>query len=281
MMSAQVQGISREELEQLAATPDILTVGMMADDARRAAAGREVTYVRVAVFDLDGPAIGSVPAAAREVRLNGRPASLSAALDAVRAAKRVAGERPLSAFSLADLVEAAGTDIASWLRELRAAGLETIADAPLDRLAAAETALEACEAAGFDRLRLTVDRASAADRLDLVLRARDLKSRFAAVVAVSPLPMVLNAFRPTTGYDDVKMVALTRLAVPGVRVQVDWRRYGPKLAQVALTFGADDIDNVPADDDAPDGTRRSPLAELRRNIEAAGFEPVERDGRFG
>jgi 2-iminoacetate synthase ThiH len=49
---------------------------------------------------------------------------------------------------------------------------------------------------------------------------------------------------------------------------------------VALTFGADDIDGVSASDDAPDGRRRAPLEEIRRNIQAAGFEPAERDGRF-
>jgi len=68
------------------------------------------------------------------------------------------------------------------------------------------------------------------------------------------------------------------VSVPSI--QVDWRRYGPKLAQVALTFGADDIDGVSASDDAPDGRRRAPRAEIERNIQVAGFSPIERDGRF-
>ena len=49
---------------------------------------------------------------------------------------------------------------------------------------------------------------------------------------------------------------------------------------MALTFGADDIYGVSPFDDAPEGRRRAPLEEIRRNIEAAGFESVERDGRF-
>jgi len=78
------------------------------------------------------------------------------------------------------------------------------------------------------------------------------------------------------------MVAVARLAAPEIpHVQIDWQRYGPKLAQVALTFGADDVDGVSAADDAPEGRRRAPLEEIRRNIQAAGFEPVERDGHFG
>ena len=63
-------------------------------------------------------------------------------------------------------------------------------------------------------------------------------------------------------------------------IQVDWSLYGPKLAQVALTVGADDVDAVSPLDDLSEGRRRAPLEEIRRNIRAAGLEPVERDGRF-
>ena len=72
-------------------------------------------------------------------------------------------------------------------------------------------------------------------------------------------------------------IAPTAPNVPSI--QVDWQRYGPKLAQVALTFGADDIDGISASDAAPEGRRRAPLEEIRRNIEAAGGEAVERGGR--
>ena len=75
--------------------------------------------------------------------------------------------------------------------------------------------------------------------------------------------MAIVAFRPTTGYEDVKMVAIARLAAPNIpTIQVDWQRYGPKLAQVALTFGADDVDGVSASDEAPEGRRRAPLEEI-------------------
>ena len=274
--------LTREDVTRLAALPDILTLGMLADEARRRVCGRRVTYVRVAGHAVDVPGIGAVPPNARDVRLTGRPSSLGAATAAVTAAKRAAGDRPVSGFSLADLADlASGGSLESVLRALRDEGLEMVAEAPLDRLVAPEAALEACEAAGFERVRLTLDRAPASDRVELILRARHLKARFSSILAINPLPMVLNPFRPTTGYEDVKMVALARLAVPAIpMVQVDWLRYGPKLAQVALTFGADDLDNVSPVDESPDGPRRSPLAEARRNIEAAGFTPVERDGRF-
>ena len=84
-----------------------------------------------------------------------------------------------------------------------------------------------------------------------------------------------------TGYDDVRHVALARIIVHNVpSIQVDWSRYGPKLAQVALTVGADDVDAVSAQGETTEGRRRAPLEEIRRNIRAAGQEPVERNGRF-
>jgi 2-iminoacetate synthase ThiH len=79
----------------------------------------------------------------------------------------------------------------------------------------------------------------------------------------------------------VKHVALARVIVDNVpSIQVDWSLYGPKLAQVALTVGADDVDAVSPEAETSEGRRRAPLEEIRRNIRAAGQEPVERNGRF-
>ena len=103
----------------------------------------------------------------------------------------------------------------------------------------------------------------------------------AVIRAFAPLPRKLNPAVPTTGYDDVKRVALARLVVGNVpSIQVDWALYGPKLAQVALTVGADDVDAVSAEDQTTQGPRRAPLEEIRRNIRAACQEPMERNGRF-
>jgi aminodeoxyfutalosine synthase len=274
--------MTTEELQELAASHDILAVGMLADEARRRAHGTAVTLVRVAVCAYDKPISESVPPAAREVRLAGTPPSIDVALAAVRAAKAVAGDRLLSGFSLADLQElAAAAPLRDLLRRLREAGLESPAEVPVDRLASPDEALEALAASGFERVRLTVVKPAAGERVPVALRAAELAARFPIVRAINPLPMSLAAFRPTTGYEDVKVVALARLAAPpSAVIQVDWQRYGPKLAQVALTFGASDIDNVSPSDEAPDGRRRAPLEEVRRNIEAAGFTAQERDGRW-
>jgi 2-iminoacetate synthase ThiH len=56
--------------------------------------------------------------------------------------------------------------------------------------------------------------------------------------------------------------------------------YGPKLAQVALLYGANDVDGIAAADTAQLGPRRSPVEEIRRQIRAASGVPVERNGRY-
>jgi aminodeoxyfutalosine synthase len=87
--------------------------------------------------------------------------------------------------------------------------------------------------------------------------------------------------QPSTGFDDVKQVALARLIVSNIdSIQVDWPLYGPKLAQVALTVGANDVDGVAAVEAGLLGLRRSAVEEIRGNIRAAALDPVERNARF-
>ena len=91
----------------------------------------------------------------------------------------------------------------------------------------------------------------------------------------APLAREQSVAAPTTGYHDVRLVALARLGLPSIdRIEVDWPQYGPKLAQVALMFGASYLDRVSPVDDPALGPRRATLEEVRRNIEAAGFRPA-------
>jgi aminodeoxyfutalosine synthase len=279
----QVEGgerLSATEISALAEAADILPLGMLADSLRRRLRGTTVTYARVARGACDQSFADAEPAAASEIRITGEPSSLDSAIAAVTTAKAVAGDRVVSGFSWIDVERLARGSEAAFLGRLREAGLESL-ELALDRTDHAAAAIELLMGAGFQQLRLTIDKAPAEERPLLMLRAAELQDQFACVQALNPLPMVLNAMRPTTGYDDVKSVAIARLAAPNIPViQVDWLRYGPKLAQVALTFGADDLDEVSASDESPDGRRRAPIEEVRRNIEAAGFTAAERDGRF-
>ena len=92
-----------DDLAQLAATPDILQLGMLADAVRRRIHGAQVTYVRVALCPFDKRLTDVVPLQAREVRLQGSPQTLEIAVTAVQAARAVAGERTVSAFSWLDI----------------------------------------------------------------------------------------------------------------------------------------------------------------------------------
>lgn len=273
--------LGSDDLAQLATTSDILQLGMLADTVRRTLHGSQVTYLRVALCAFDEPLSEHVSPAAREVRLTGNPESLDVAITAVETARAVAGARSVSAFSWLDIERIAGGPPSKALTRLRLAGLDALAEVPLDRIGDPAMAVDALASTGYQRLRLTIDKAPADARTALFVRAAEMQDRFACIRAIDALPLRLDALRPTTGYNDVKSVAIARLAAPNIQsIQVDWLRYGPKLAQVALTFGADDVDNVTASDDAPEGRRRAPLEEVRRNIEAAGLEPAERDGRF-
>jgi aminodeoxyfutalosine synthase len=276
--------LSVADLEQLAATPDILQAGMLADTVHRWLHGSRVTYLRVARCPYDKPFTDAVPLAAREIRVTGTPESLDIAITAVEAARAVAGERTVSAFSWLDierLAVAGSAKTSKVLERLRAAGLDAVAQLPLDRVADAAAAVDVIVSAGYSQVRLTIDKMPPDARTKLFSAAAALQDTYAAIHSISPLPSMLDSLRPTTGYEDVKSVAIARLAAPNIpTVQVDWLRYGPKLAQVALSFGADDVDNVPAGDEAPEGRRRATLEEVRRNIQMAGFEPMERDGRF-
>jgi aminodeoxyfutalosine synthase len=275
--------LTADELIEFAASHDILSLGMLADVVRRRLRGTRVTYLRMASWSLDRPP-DVVSPAAREIRITGAPDTLATAVTAIQAAKTAAGERTVAGFSWLDIermVANAGMTPSQLLGDLRGAGLDALAEIPLDAVADIEAVIEQVTSAGFDHLRLTVEKAPAHQRTALWLRIAALQQRRDCIHTINPLPTVLQAFQPTTGYDDVRAVAIARLAAPNVpSIQVDWLRYGPKLAQVALTFGADDFDGVTASDEAPDGRRRAPLEEVRRGIEAAGLSPVERDGRF-
>ena len=273
--------LSADDIRDLASAHDILSLGMLADVVRRRRHDTRTTFLRVAECTLDAPAIDAAHAKAKEIRISGSPAQLADAIRAVEVIKSL-GDRTVSAFTWADVERmAAGSSVSSVLKQLRDAGLDHLSLLPLDGPHDAAAVVDQLAAAGFTQIRLAVDKAPAETRVSLLLSASDLQDRYGCIQAINPLPMTLATFRPTTGYDDVKMVAIARLAAPGIpTVQVDWRRYGPKLAQVALTFGADDVDGISPSDEAPEGRRRAPLEEITRNIEAAGFEAVERNGRF-
>jgi aminodeoxyfutalosine synthase len=276
--------VTDTELAALAASHDIISLGMLADDARKRRHGTRTTFVRVATVSADLDAPVEWPAAAREIRIAGTPVSRFAAVERVHAVVAAANGMPVSAFSLADLEQLAIAEkvtLRSLLEELQTAGAELVSEAPVDRLLEPRRAIEEVNIAGLALARLTVHQLPDADILTFLKSVAELQRVVGFIRSFAPMARTANPAAPTTGYDDVKRIALARLAVDNISsIQVDWALYGPKLAQVALTVGADDVDGVSPEEETTEGRRRAPLAEIQRNIRAAGQDPVERDGRF-
>jgi aminodeoxyfutalosine synthase len=296
--------LSDQDVAALGSSRDIITLGMLASTVRRRLRGNEVTFVRVADLKVstttnstttnstttngamtNGAMTDVVPTfrladSAGEVRIFQTPLTLDAAIGVVEKARDLAGDVPLSAFCLFELGKLP-EGLPVVLPALKKAGLETITQAPIDRLSAPERALEALADAGLQLARLTVNETPEREWTTVCRDVAALQTRLRAIRAFAPLARKIDETQPTTGYEDVKRIAISRLLADNVdTIQVDWALYGPKLAQVALTFGADDIDSVAVDDDVSQGRRRSPIEEIRRSIKAAGFEPVERNAKF-
>ena len=278
--------LTAAEADVVIATPDLPALAALADEARRRRHGDTVTFVRVVEIGMDGhqPVPREVPLAAGELRIVGKPPSIDAARAFVRSVIGISSGTPVTGFSLHELEDvcaAERTPLEDALARLHDAGLDLVAEAQVDHLRDPARAFSAAGHAGLNVARLTISRVANVERSALVRRVAGWQATAGVVRAFAPLPRAVDGLQPSTGYDDVKQVALARLLVDNIEsIQVDWPLYGPKLAQVALIFGADDVDAVSPVDTPDRGVRRAPLAEIRRNIEAASFIPLERNGRF-
>jgi aminodeoxyfutalosine synthase len=277
---------TRADAERVLLSADLISVGMLGEAMRKSLHGDEVTYGRV--YIVSGTAAAPPDdVEAGEIRIEAAPDTVDELRALVRAAAPSALGIPLTGFSLGHLLALTGGDhleLAALARMLRAEGLEAVGEVPLDSLGDTENAIEVIRAVqhgGLAAWRATVARAPMATRLDLIERAIEVQSQTGALRAFAPLPRVDPVDAPSTGYDDVRTIAAARLwarAIPAI--QVDWLLYGPKLAQVAIAYGADDIDGIAAQDVEQLGRRRAPKDDIERQIRAASATPVERNGRY-
>ena len=277
--------LTRADVERIRASVDLIGVGVLGDMARRRVSGDDITFARVC--EVPVTALPADRGDAGEVRLLGAPLSINEACDRVRLVRPFAEGLPLTGFSAADLLDLCGGDhlrLAEVAATLRDAGLEATAECPIDRWPSTEQAVEVVAAlvhGGLGVWRLTVDRAPLDRRLDLAERAEAIQREVGTIRAFSPLPHMDPIDVPSTGYDDVRTIAMARLMCSSIeRIQVEWPIYGPKLAQVALAYGASDVDGIASVDTVNLGQRRAPREEIVRQIRAAGAVPVERNGRF-
>ncbi len=126
------------------------------------------------------------------------------------------------------------------------------------------------------------------ERVDHLVKLREAQDETHGFVAFIPL-----AFHPDntplahipkpTGYDDLRNIAVSRLLLDNFdHIKAYWVMLSPSIAQIALRFGANDMDGTVVEEkiyhDAGASTAEfTPRAELERLIRAAGRVPVERD----
>jgi len=123
------------------------------------------------------------------------------------------------------------------------------------------------------------------DHLDTLRRTQDETGGFLAFIplAFHPENTRMSEYSRTTGLDDLKNIAVARLMLDNFpHIKAYWVMIGPKLAQVALSFGADDMDGTVKEEVithmAGAETEQSlGHKTLIRLIREAGRQPVERD----
>ena len=128
------------------------------------------------------------------------------------------------------------------------------------------------------------------ERVDHLLRLRAQQDATGGFLAFIPLAFhpentvfERRGFKFTTGADDLKMIAVSRLLLDNIsHVKAYWIMMGLPMAQVALHFGANDVQGTVVREQifqaagATSGTEQK-IPELVRFIQDAGRVPVQRD----
>jgi aminodeoxyfutalosine synthase len=126
------------------------------------------------------------------------------------------------------------------------------------------------------------------ERVDHLVKLRELQDETHGFVAFIPLAFhpdntALSYIPKPTGYADLRNIAVARLLLDNFdHIKAYWIMLSPSIAQIALRFGANDLDGTVVEEkiyhDAGAKTSEfTPRAELERLIRAAGRVPVERD----
>jgi aminodeoxyfutalosine synthase len=125
-------------------------------------------------------------------------------------------------------------------------------------------------------------------RIDHLIRLRDLQDETGGFQTFIPLAFHpentgLAHIKKPSGLMDLRMMAIARLMLDNIpHIKAYWIMLGIGTAQIALSYGADDIDGTVRHEliyhDAGATTPEiMSVAELERVIREAGREPIERD----
>jgi aminodeoxyfutalosine synthase len=229
------------------------------------------------------------------VVLNGDPKNTERLLRVVKDLKDLHPKLRVLTATVGEIAEIANGDeaaIAEMCRSLREAGADGLAGEGAEVFAApvrhriwhhAGTAhahalvYRAAQAAGLTVPFHIVQRAASTPEQQAaeIIAIRDVAKNAASFVALSFDPDASTGFdHPvTTGMQEMKQIAIARLALDNVaHIRTYWHMLGGKLIQIALRFGASELDGTPLDSGINLEIRRR---ELAREIEVAGGEAQE------
>lgn len=126
------------------------------------------------------------------------------------------------------------------------------------------------------------------DRIDHILQLREQQDKSGGFQTFIPLSChyedtdIADKVEPITGIEQIKNIAIARILLDNFdHIKAYWVQLGHNMAQLALHYGADDMDGTVVDEkitNAAGSGRKGTQAEILQNlIKSAGFIPVERD----
>ncbi|HHD64850.1 MAG TPA: aminofutalosine synthase MqnE [Desulfobulbaceae bacterium] len=229
-------------------------------------------------------------------------------LDALRGIKDVRPDVHIQAFTCVEiyhLAQLAGKSVDDTLEELKDAGLGSIPgggaevfsprirELTCERKLSGEGWLEVARTVHghglssnatllYGHVETPLERL---EHLDALRRTQDESGGFLAFIplAFHPKNTGMSEHSGTTGINDLKNIAVARLMLDNFpHIKAYWVMIGPKLAQVALSFGADDMDGTVKEEvithmAGAETEQALGHKTLIRLIKEAGRKPVQRD----
>jgi aminodeoxyfutalosine synthase len=212
-----------------------------------------------------------------------------------------------TAVELAYMISKAGLGLEEGLRELQAAGMGAIPGGGAE-IFDEQLRSEICPEKGTAAEWLAVHRAahglgiptnatilyghveSLEQRIDHLVRLRELQDETGGFNAFIPLKFrarhnSMSSAGEVSVTEDMRMLAMSRIVLDNVpHIKAYWVMYGKQVAEMALAFGADDIDGTIDDSTrifsmagAEDTAPRLTVAEIHAMAASAGLRAVERD----
>ena len=126
------------------------------------------------------------------------------------------------------------------------------------------------------------------EHLDMLRKAQDETNGFLAFIPLSFHPKNtelanMSKFSRTSGVDDLKNIAVARCFLDNFpHIKAYWVMIGQKLSQIALSYGADDVDGTVKEEiithmAGAETEQAMSREQLLRMIREAGRIPIERD----